>query len=350
MKTNLCGVCIESVVTCLPEHVQKLDEYFLNIDQAEILKIKNITGIEEVMYASSTTTSADLCFEAASFLVSNNPKLINEIDALIFVSQTPDYLLPNTSSILQSKLSLSTNCLAVDLPNGCTGYIHGLFLASLLVSSNAARKVLLLCGDTNSKLINKRDKAVSMIFGDAGSATIVGKNEKSNIYFNLKSDGANFDKIIIPHGGGRNRVTPSSFNEVECENNNIRSPLDLKMDGMSVFNFAITEVPKLILDSLIDCKMSSEDIDLLALHQANLFIINQLAKKCKIDKNKVPFASKMVGNTGPASIPFLLSKQFSNGTGNLKRVMMCGFGVGFNWGVCFTDLSQTIIYPPLQKK
>jgi 3-oxoacyl-[acyl-carrier-protein] synthase-3 len=349
MKTNLSGVCIESVVACLPEHIQKLDENYLNIDRVEISKIKNITGIEEVMYASAATTAADLCFEAASFLKSHNPKSFDEIDALVFVSQTRDYLLPNTSSILQSRLSLSANCLALDLPDGCTGYIHGLLLASLLVSTNAARKVLLLCGETNSKMINKRDKSVSMIFGDAGSATVVGKNEESNIYFNLKSDGANFDKIIIPQGGSRDCVNSNSFFDVEYEDNNFRSPLDMRMDGMSVFNFAITEVPKLILDSLIDCKISSEELDLLALHQANLLIINQLAKKCKIDKIKVPFSSERVGNTGSASIPFLLSKEFSNRTSNLKRVMMCGFGVGLSWGVCFADLSQTVIYSPFQK-
>lgn len=349
MKSSINGVCIESVATCLPRRVQKLDEKYLGISQLEISKIKKITGIEQVRHVDGLTTASDLCFEAALLLREKNPTSFGEIDAIVYVSQTRDYILPNTSSILQEKLSLGQDCLAIDLPNGCSGYIHGLLISSLLVSSGAARKVLLVCGDTSSRMINRRDKSVSMIFGDAGSATLLGKGEPtSGMYFNLKTNGANFDRIIIPHGGFREPANADSSLD-RREGDNFRSQLDMRMDGMSVFNFAITEVPRLILESMEDCNIRADELDLLALHQANLFITTQLAKKSKVDIAKAPFSSSMVGNTGPASIPFLLSEGHSKSL-SLKKVLMCGFGVGLNWGCCYADLSHTLIYPPFDRE
>ena len=345
MKSFLDGAVVEAISSTVPGKLQKLDEDFLGITSDEIDKITKITGIKTVAISPNSVTSSDLCADAANVLLSANPTYKSEIEAVIFVSQSRDFLLPSTSSILQDKLELSKDCLCLDIPSGCTGYIHGLFLASSLIAANTCKKVLLLCGETNSKLINKRDRTVSMIFGDAGTATIIGRSKDKKSYYNFKTDGNGYDKIIVPHGGCRTPFSQDSLKEVEFENGIIRSNLDMKMDGMSVFNFAINSVPKLVKDSLEDCTLCSSDLNLFAAHQANQLIVNQLSKKCGFNISQSPFLAKKFGNTGPPSIPLLLSEGFSNGENTLEKVMMCGFGVGLNWGVCVLDLSLAKIYP-----
>ncbi len=346
MKCTFDCVGIDAIATSLPNHFQSLDESFLGIDADSIAKILAITGISQVAMSSEETTASDLCFHAAQCLKDNNPAYLKNIDAVLFVSQSRDYLMPSTASILQYRLGFSDNCLALDIPSGCSGYIHGLFLSSTLISSGAAQRVLLLCGETNTKLINPKDKSVSMIFGDAGSATLISRRVNSHLYFNFKTDGSGYDKIIIPHGGCRHPVNLGSLESKEFENGNYRRSIDMKMDGMSVFDFAMTAVPRLISDSLSDCSLSPNDLDLFAAHQANRLIVNQLAKKCGIDAKKSPFLADKFGNTGPTSIPLLLSEGFSSSSMCLKKVLMCGFGVGLNWGVCLSDLSSTEIFSP----
>jgi 3-oxoacyl-[acyl-carrier-protein] synthase-3 len=168
----------------------------------------------------------------------------------------------------------------LDIPSGCTGYLHGLFVSSSLIASTSCRKVLLLCGETNSKLINEKDKSVSMIFGDAGSATVLGFRSHTDSFFSFRTDGSGYENIIIRDGGCRNGFSMDSLTMVEYENDNFRHSLNMKMDGMSVFNFAITAVPTLVRESLSDCSLSPESVDLFAVHQANQLIVNQLAKKC----------------------------------------------------------------------
>ncbi len=345
MKSFFDCVSIEAVAATVPPRLQELNEEFLGIPSEDIKKIAKITGILKVAIASKFVTASDLCINSARLIFESNPDLANEIDAVIFVSQSRDFIMPSTSSIIQDSLKLSSNCLCLDIPSGCTGYLHGLFVSSSLIASKSCRKVLLLCGETNSKLINEKDKSVSMIFGDAGSATVLGFRSHTDSFFSFRTDGSGYENIIIQDGGCRNGFDTDSLNLVEYENGNLRHSLNMKMDGMSVFNFAITAVPTLVRESLSDCSLSPETVDLFAVHQANQLIVNQLAKKCGFSNDQSPFLASNFGNTGPASIPLLLTEGFSGHSSGLKKVVMCGFGVGLNWGVCVTDLSLAKIYP-----
>lgn len=348
MKSSFDSVVIEEVATAVPSNLQKLDEKFLGIKEDEIAKITKITGITHVAISPPSVTASDLCIRAAEVIFGQGGSCRrNEIDAVIFVSQSRDFILPTTSSIIQQKLGLSTDTLCLDVPSGCTGYLHGLFLATTLLASGASKKVLLLCGETNSKLINPKDKSVSMVFGDAGSATVLGKSSGLKSFFNFKTDGAGADKIIVPEGGCRHPFNNESLKSIECENGNERRGLDMRMDGMSVFNFAITSVPQLVSESLADRTLAPVDFDLFAVHQANELIVKQLAKKCGFNPMQSPFFASNYGNTGPTSIPLMLSEGFAGNTSALKKVMMCGFGVGLNWGVCITDLSFTQVHSPV---
>jgi 3-oxoacyl-[acyl-carrier-protein] synthase-3 len=348
MKKIINGAQIIGISSCLPKTSHPIDQYFCDGTLNEINRIKSITEINNVRYAQHNTTASDLCFAATENLLNQLSVKSNNIDAIIFVSQTRDFILPNTANILQKRLNLSNECIAVDLPGGCSGYISGLFFSKLLISSGAAKNALLLCGDTNSKILNKRDRPSRMIFGDAGTATLIAQSEKFSSYFNIKADGSGFDSIIIPGGGYRKPMNSESLNVTERGNGNFRCDLDIYMDGMSVVNFAITEIPQIIKQSLNDLNITADDIDLFALHQANGFILKQISKIAKIDPQKIPFLSGNVGNTGPASIPLLLSTGFFNQTKILKSVLMCGFGVGLNWGTCVCNLSDTKIYETIE--
>ncbi len=347
MKNFFNSVGVTAISSVLPRYLQSLDEEYLGISRDAIDKIIAITGINKVAIASQDQTASDLAFAAAEKLRNKNPQYLEQVDVLLFVSQTRDYVLPNTSILLQERLGLSRDCLCLDIPNGCTGYIYGLYLAATFISSGVAKKVLLLCAETNSKLINAKDKSVSMIFGDGASATVISNTNASVMYLNIKSSGIGFDKIIVPHGGSRHPMTSTSLEIKEYENNNMRRLMDLKMDGMSVFNFAITDVPRLVSEALQDCSLDPKDINLFAAHQANRFIVRQLAKKCSIDSDRSPFMAENYGNTGPASIPLLITDYVCDRKSeSLEKVLMCGFGVGLSWGVCLADLSNTEILTP----
>lgn len=343
MESSVRNVFIKAVAACLPSTTFDLTEVNVSEDSVLLDRIKAVTGINAVRIAQSSVNASDLCVAAAEKLFDVPVVNPNEIDALIFVSQSRDYIVPSTASILQDRLRLRKDILAIDIPNGCAGYINGLYVAFALVSSGMAKNVLLLAGETNSKLMNPDDRSMTMIFGDAGSATII-QASKSDIcsYFSVNTDGRGYDKIIIPHGGARLPFDSSSLIERKDESGNVRRPMDMYMNGSAVMNFALTEVPKDI-DSIIKYSGKQKDeIDVFLLHQANKLIVTKIAKKCSIDSNKVLFGSAETGNTGPASIPLLLSMSASRVSG-LKNVLMSGFGVGLNWGSCITDLSETVL-------
>lgn len=248
----------------------------------------------------------DLCFEAAIYLMKNEEIDKERIGGLVFVSQTNDYILPCTSVILQDRLGISKETVCLDIHYGCSGYIYGLLQAALWISSAACEYVLVLCGDTSTKMVNEKDKSLKMVFGDSGTATLVTRGGKE-MGFSLCSDGSGYDKLIIPAGGFRNKASEESKILLFDNDKNGRTQEDLYMDGMAIFDFAITNVPPNINELAEQMNWQKEEVDLFALHQANKFIINSIRKKLMAQAEKVPIDIVNFGNTGPASIPLLLS-------------------------------------------
>ena len=320
----------------------------IGISIEECSKIIKTSGIENINISEKKQTASDLCLASAKMILSKlNKKEIHEIDAILFVSQTQDYKIPQTSNILQDKLNLKTEIINFDLPIGCSGYVYGVFQACSLINAGC-EKVLLLAGDTSSKMINNKDKTVSTLFGDAGSATVIEKGN-DEIYFDLGSDGSGYDKLLIHDGGYRNLTTQDSFIEEKINDGIIRSKLDISMDGFAVMNFAIKRVPASINNLMEKYDISEEKIDLYALHQANKFMIDYIAKKMKIKSNKMFFNASNYGNTGPCSIPLFLS-EFANNKNKLGKFILCGFGVGLSWATCYANLKNTLVYPILKVK
>lgn len=343
MKTTLNDIAITHIASVLPSNRIDLSDFSSLYGENEVNKIIKTTGIKFIQKASSSTTSSDLCFHAAAKILEKVNK--EEIDGLIFVSQTRDFILPQTSHVLQDRLGLKEETFCLDIPMGCSGYIYGMLQAGLLISSGSCKNVLVLCGDTTTKIINDNDRASRMVFGDAGTATLVSKGN-NQMSFNIKAKGSGKKDLIVLAGGFRTPSSTETKITKPAEEGCSRSEEDLFMDGMAVFNFAITKVPKLINEFLDSLNWNKEELDAVVLHQANKFMVDYVNRKSKFSPDKVALAVENYGNTGPASIPLTISDNYNNNNSNLKKVLLTGFGVGLSWGACNCDLSQTHIMKP----
>ena len=280
MKFAFENSSITSICCSVPSNSVDLISYSkeIGIEKKEAEKIIKTTGISEIKLTHEDQTSFDLCYDAAKHILNQmNQNDIENIDCILYVSQTRDFILPQTSNIFQNKLGLNTDVICLDIPLGCSGYVYGLFQANLLINAGC-NKVLLLAGDASTKMISKYDKTVSMVFGDAGSATLISNSIKSKSFFDLGNDGEGYKSLIIKDGGFRNPITPESKLLKKIDNGISRSNKDLYMDGLAIMNFAISRVPQSVKNVLQLAKIEKDQIDLFFLHQANEFMIKYLAK------------------------------------------------------------------------
>jgi len=346
----LKNIAIDGVSAYLPETHFDLRILAEIYGKEETEKIIRTVGIEKIRVAGKGETAADLCFRAAENLLKKSERSCEDIDGLIFVSQTPDYIMPETAYLLHARLGLDETALCRDIRLGCSGYVHGLFQAALWISCGACRNVLLLAGDTSTRLVNPHDRALRMVFGDAGTATLISAGTH-DIGFSFGSDGNGAKNLIVPAGGFRLPKSPATAQTSLDADENERSPDDLFMDGMEVFRFALSRVPANIRETLALMHWEKESVGLFAFHQANAFITECLRKNLRLPMECVPADVKNVGNTGPASIPLLLTMRFGNTDGThaeeIRRAVLCGFGVGFSWGSAATEaLSETRFFTP----
>lgn len=353
MLISLEKINIKSIITYLPEEILEMKSLASVFGEKEVVTIIRTTGVERVHIAAPDETASDMCYYAAQQLIENEAMDRSLIDGLVFVSQSPDYRLPATSVVLQHRLGLSNDTVCFDISYGCSAYIYGLFQASLLLSTKACKNVLVLTGDTTTKMINPRDRSQRMVFGDAGAATLVSQGNDS-ISFHIGSDGSGFDQAIIPAGGFRKPSSDETKKEFIDKEGNVRSEENLYMDGISVFNFIVHNGKQSILTLLDFLNWTKEEVDLFALHQGTSFSVRYLLKRLGLKEDKAPINIINYGNTGPATIPLVLSDRFGakkDKTDNpLKKIIMSAYGVGLSWGSVACDLSSTKIYSPIQRK
>lgn len=295
------------------------------------------TGVKERRFGDYT--ASDLSFAAAEKLINDLGWEKSEIDALIFVSQHADYILPATACTLQERLGLSKQCYAMDIALGCSGWVYGLSSVCALVSNGGIKKALLLCGDAK-----RRAKFDDALFGYAGTATALVYDETANsIKFELGTDGSGFDAIITLDGGARNQFTPESLIPEDVEGR-MQNRLQSRMKGMDVFSFAITTVPKSIKKMAANYGFDYNEYDYLLLHQANKKINDYIAKKLKFTEEKVPSCLYNFGNTSSASIPLTIVTQLKGKVENKPtKFLCCGFGVGLSWGTVAIDSENIVI-------
>jgi len=276
------------------------------------------------------------------------PNSLFALEILIFVSQSRDYPIPSTSCILQDRLKLSKKCLTLDINLGCSGYVYGLSVIASMMQCSGIKKGLLLVGDISTKHVSYRDKSAFPLFGDAGTATLIeSSDDKAKIGFNLQTDGSGYDAIIIPEGGMRNHISLKSFEYKKISPGIYRHKIHLVLDGIKVFNFALSEVIPTINELLTSEKLTIEKIDYFILHQANLLINESLRKKLKLPKEKTPITIDKFGNTSCASIPLTIVSELNKQVRKEKlKFLLSGFGIGLSWGAVCIDL-DSIICPEL---
>lgn len=261
----------------------------------------------------------------------------SEIDALIFVTQTPDYILPATACIIQDRLGLPKTCFAQDISLGCSGWVYGLSTITSMMMAGDIRKGLLLCGDAKQRTPRGNEDP---LFGHAGTVTALEFSEGApELLISLGTDGSGYADIITPDGGARNGITQESFQE-EIIDGRTYNRLEGRMNGMNVFSFAISRAPKEIKSMAKLQGIAPEDYDYIVFHQANKFMIDFIVKKLKVDTQKVPMCLKHFGNTSSASIPLTIVTEMNDVCFDQLKLISCGFGVGLSWGTASFTLDK----------
>lgn len=342
-QINFLNTKITAICSCVPKQIERTSDYS-HITSEERELFTKITGIKERRVASKNTTCSDLCYAAATDLI-NSQVNKDDIDVIIFVSQSPDYFLPATSILLQNKLDLKKDCLAFDINLGCSGYIYGLSVMASLLQNGQLKKGLLLVGDKSTISTNFADKSAYPLFGDAGTATLVEYDLNAKPWhFNLQSDGSGKNAIIIEHGHSRHPYDAESEKIVEIESGISRAKKHLALNGMDIFNFALKEVASNISSLLENHKMEKDQIDYFIFHQANKLINESVRKKLNVDISKTPFSIDLFGNTSSASIPLTMCHALNNELRSKSlTLLLSGFGVGYSWGsvILKTDFIYT---------
>lgn len=342
------NVSIKGISACVPRNVvDNAIDYPKKWSGYESFVLA--TGVAKHRNSPKDICSSDLCLKAAEQLISDLSWNRSEIDALVFVSQTPDYYnVPATSCLLQERLGLSSNCYTLDIALGCSGWVYALSVLSSLMQNGTIKKGLLLAGDTPTKFCSEDDKSTYPLFGDAGTATALEFVPNAEpIRFAMHSDGSGYQAIIIKEGGYRNPVSPDSFVLNDYGEGKKRCGLNVEMDGENVFMFGISKAPKVIKSLAEQYGIDLHDIDLFTFHQANLFMNEKIRNKLKIDAEKVPYSMQEYGNTSCASIPLTLAARCSAQlkAGTVKHIA-CGFGVGLSWGAV-NFITDSIVVPQI---
>jgi 3-oxoacyl-[acyl-carrier-protein] synthase-3 len=320
------------VSTCVPS--RRFDNLTDTTEFApdEVRKVVGMAGVTARRVADDSICSSDLCFGAADQLLRELDVDRSTIDVLIMATQTQDYLMPSTSCLLQQRLGLPMTCAAFDLNLGCSAYVYGLWLASSLLSSAGIRKVLLLNGETPTRYADRGDRSVALLFGDAGSATLLESREAGNEEwsFVLHTDGSGYEDLIIRAGGFRDRFNPDPRQH------------SVAMNGSNVFNFTIRTIPPLIRDTLQIAGLEADAVDYYIFHQSNRFIMNHLVKKLGLPAERAPIILDQFGNTGGPSVPLTITQgALERPADRALRLMLLGYGVGLSWGSALVDLDPS---------
>lgn len=316
------GYSIRKISYHLPKKVERNDQLKILYPEWEIDNVVKKIGIFQRYISDENETSLDLGLTASIKLFTEYKVSSEEVDSLIFVTQSPDYLLPPSSCILQEKLSLKKNILALDINLGCSGFVNTLAVATSLINSQMVRNCLIICGETYSKYINEKDRTNRLIFSDGGSACLVEKNYKKNSFigkFNFGCDGKGSKELMIEGSGARNKIDFANQK--------------LFMNGPAILLFTLSQVPPLLNKTLNDNDLKIEDIDLFVFHQASKLVLDLLSEKIGIKRSKMYSNLENKGNTVSCSIPIALKDACKENKLNCDDlVLIIGFGVGYSLG------------------
>lgn len=391
MQAKFFHTRIKALHTLVPPTIIDIDSELHSIykgDQNALNRIKKVIGLQTRHITPPHITASDMAEQAANNLLDSLNIDRSSIGALIFVTQTPDYILPASACYLHGRLKLPTSCLSFDINQACAGYLYGLYVAHSLIDSGGVTRVLLLVGDTLSKFVNPLDSNLAPIIGDGVSATLlestllenpedkkstqsthiseslshdsISKPMQARAFFELGSQGEKFYQLIIPEGAARVPTKEIITDPKVWETSEVRSLKQLYMDGAEIFNFAVLKYPETFEKILELSGISTEELDYFFFHQANKYIVDNIARRLGLEKTKVPNTTtckygNLSGCSVPATICDTLSEQAKNGLQSPLMVHLAGFGAGLAWGNAILKLDSGFtcqevgIYKPQEK-
>lgn len=335
-----------SGVTCvIPKNIVRTESFKDRFGSEEVDKFIQMTGITQTRWTSEKQTASDLATAAAKNLIEKKGLDPKEIKALVFGTHSPDYRRPASAFVIHKQLVLSTEAAVFDINLGCSSAVYGIQVVASMMANSDIDKAILVLGDTASKTTNPNDRASIMLIGEAGVAVYLEKTEHAGkpIVSLLRSDGEGYRYLIVPGGGYRN-LQATNVDEI-CADGNPRNLHNSFMQGTSVFTFTISDVPKAIKDYFARTETGVDDYDVFALHQANLLILKQIAKKLKIPMEKMPLTLPIYGNTSGASALVSLCEFYAQGDERVLNILLIGFGVGISWGVTSFEINSNDIFP-----
>ncbi|MET0322760.1 MAG: ketoacyl-ACP synthase III [Duganella sp.] len=328
---TLANLALRGVVCALPRTEIDNSTFVDRFGAEGVADVTRMIGVHTRRRAADGQTTADLCLAAANTLLDDLGWERDSVDAVIFISQTPDYVLPATACALHGRLGLHPACAAFDINLGCSAYAYGLWLAAKMLDGQAINRVLLLVGDTISKTVDDSDRATALLFGDAGTATALEYDPAAApAHFIVGSDGSGERHLMMaasaakPYDGADPRLAQ-------------RDAAKLYMDGGEIFNFTLRSIPPLVADLLRLSGRTTDQVDAFLFHQANTFMLKHLIKKSKLPADRAPINMDRYGNTSSASIPLLIGTSLGDGAQG-KTVAMFGFGVGYSWSAAVLSL------------
>ncbi len=342
------NVRIAGISACVPAKVEENKDIPVFVE-GEAERVIDQTGIERKHVVSDGMTVSDLCAKAFEAVVNELGWEKESIDVLVLTTAAQDYLVPPTVCIIHGMLGLPESTMTIELRQGCPGWVIGMSTLSSMLSNGNMKRGILLCGDIPTLQNSPLDKETRPLFGDAGTATALEFDENAApLEFDFGSRGKDFKAIWAQQGGMKEPLTEESLKFVEYGENKLRRPIDVSMDGMSVFSFGFSTAPKSVKSLVEKYNVDLEAIDYLVLHQANHYLNEKIRKKLKVPAEKVPYSMKDYGNTGSPSIPLTIVSQCNEDFRNKPLdIIACAFGVGLAWGSVHFKTDK-IVCPPVQ--
>lgn len=332
---------ISAISLYFPERVLGNEELHGRFPDIRINELTRLTGVFSRHIAGKEETSVDMAQKASELLFHEHGIAAGQIDFVLLCTQWGDYITPASACILQDRLGIPRSAGALDISQGCTGYLYGLATAKGLIGSGSAMNVLLVTSETITKSIHPQDVSNMAIFGDAASATLVSADTAKNGIgaFTFGTDGSGYSDIIIKYGGARYPLTTHKPEDYRDDRGAIRNDASFYMNGPAIFSFSTKVAPQIISDTLARNNLEFDDIDFFAFHQANRIILETIIKKNRIPEEKTLIYLDDVGNTVSSTIPIVLNKVLREGRiGKGSKILLAAFGVGLSWSGTVIEL------------
>lgn len=339
---------IDAIEYVLPARTESIEEIAARFPNWPLERIAQKTGILARHVAGDDECASDFGVLAAERLFENSGARRDEVDFLIFTTQTPDYLAPTTACIVQQRLGLATHIGALDINLGCSGYIYALGVAKALLETGQANRLLLITADTYSKFVHPGDRSVRALFGDAAAATLLSNRPGESGHeigpFLYGTDGSGAKDLIVPASGMRKRATCTPVEEQTDRHGNVRTQHNIFMNGRAIIQFTLKEVPRAIEQLCEKAGLSLDDIDAVIPHQASATVLEGIRKRLDLPQEKFVVCMEDIGNTVSCSIPIALKRAVLSGqVGPDSLVLLVGFGVGLSWGATLMRLPENFL-------